>query len=438
VPALLGIRREDKNAWERRVPLTPDDVASLGREHGVRCLVQTSPLRVFPDDEYRAAGAEVSEDLDAAGVVLAVKEIPTDLLRKERTYVYFSHVIKGQPYNMPMLQRLLDLGATLVDYEKITDDAGRRLIFFSLHAGYAGMIETLHALARRQAAAGLTSPLSELRQAYEYASLAEARDHIAAIGARIAREGLPGRTTPLIVGLAGYGNVSAGCQEILACLPVTEVPVADLPAVAAGTQPLATPFAQVVFREEDMVEPRDAGHRFALQDYYDHPEKYDGTFARHLEHLDVLVNTIYWDARYPRLVTREWVRDHYGPGRSPRLQVIGDISCDIEGGIEPTLEVTMPDQPCYVYEPASDTIQPGVAGDGPVIMAVDNLPCELPRESSEHFGAVLRGMVPALVNADWQAEFAALDLPATLKRAVIVHRGRLTPDFEYLREHLPA
>jgi alpha-aminoadipic semialdehyde synthase len=187
-----------------------------------------------------------------------------------------------------------------------------------------------------------------------------------------------------------------------------------------------------------MVEPAAPDRGFALQDYYDHPERYRGTFARHLPSLDVLVNTIYWDERYPRLVTKDWTRDHYGAGKSARLQVIGDISCDIEGSIELTVETTYPDAPGFVYDPVADAALPGVEGIGPVVMAVDNLPCELPREASDHFSDVLRGMVPDLARADWSAEFENLALPPSLKAAVIVHRGRLTPPFAYLEQHLES
>ncbi|RKZ18896.1 hypothetical protein DRQ50_03170, partial [bacterium] len=145
----VGIRREDKNEWERRVPLVPADVVTLAADHDLEFLVQPSPIRVFKDDEYAAAGATVTEDLSPAKVVLAVKEIPLTELRPDRTYLYFSHVVKGQPYNMPMLQHLLDTGATLIDYEKIADEQNRRLIFFSIHAGYAGMIESLVCLGQR-------------------------------------------------------------------------------------------------------------------------------------------------------------------------------------------------------------------------------------------------------------------------------------------------
>ncbi len=430
----VGIRREDKNEWERRVPLIPDDAALLRERHGLDLLIQPSAIRIHGDDEYRAAGVEVTEDLGRAGVVLAVKEIPTRLLRAGKAYVYFAHVIKGQPYNMPMLRRLLELGCSLVDYERIVDDRGRRLIFFSLHAGYAGMIETLWALGRRLAARGRPTPLAEVRHAYEYESLEAAKEHLRGLGERLRREGTGGDGRPLVIGLAGYGNVSRGCQEILGCLPVEAVEPGRLPEAAASEG--GAPLRQVVFAEQDMVAPREGA--FELQDYYRHPERYVGRFEEHLPHLDVLVDTIYWDERYPRLVTRDWARRHYGPGRSARLQVIGDISCDIEGSIELTVRATHPDAPCYVWEPARDAAVDGIEGDGPVIMAVDNLPCELPRESSRHFSAVLREMVPALAAADWSRPETELGLPPHLARALIVHRGELTPPYRYLEKHLSA
>jgi alpha-aminoadipic semialdehyde synthase len=185
-----------------------------------------------------------------------------------------------------------------------------------------------------------------------------------------------------------------------------------------------------------MAEPKAPEAQFTLQDYYQRPENYRGVFARHLPHLDILMNTIYWDDRYPRLVTRRWARSHYGEGHQPRLQVIGDISCDIGGGIELNVGATDPDEPCYVFDPVADAVTPGVAGEGPVIMSVDNLPCELPREASTRFSQVLRDMVPALAAADFATDFASLQLPAHLKRAVVAHRGELAPDYRYLQASL--
>jgi saccharopine dehydrogenase (NAD+, L-lysine-forming) len=421
VTKTIGIRREDKNEWERRVPLIPSDIAELGADVA-RFVVQPSPIRIFKDGDYRDAGIEVLEDLDPADVVIAVKEIPIELLRPDKVYVFFAHVIKGQPYNMALLARLLELRCTLIDYEKIANDRGQRLIFFGLHAGYAGMIETLWALGQRLKAEGIESPLAEVRQSYEYDGLEAAKEHLREIGPRL--EPIDGR--PLVIGLAGYGNVSKGAQEVLDCLPHTEVSVDDL----AGASGSDAAVVKVVFREEHMVRPREGA--FELQDYYQHPEKYDGCFEEHLPHLDVLVNTIYWEDRYPRLVTRAWAKGQ----PAPRLRIIGDISCDVEGSVELTVEATHPDKPCFTYDARTDSVAMGIADRGIVIMAVDNLPCELPRASSRYFSNVLKPMVKELAAADYAAGFDALALPPHLKRAVITHKGELTPDYQYLRTHL--
>ena len=151
----IGIRREDKNAWERRSPLTPDHVAEMVERQGIAVSVQPSKKRAFPDRDYRAAGADVDEELNGCRVVLGIKEIPPEKLQSDRTYLFFSHTAKGQAYNMPMLRRLMELGCTLIDYELITDERDKRLIFFGRHAGYAGMINSLWALGRRFKSEGL-------------------------------------------------------------------------------------------------------------------------------------------------------------------------------------------------------------------------------------------------------------------------------------------
>ena len=411
-------------------------MAELVRHPQLAFTIQPSPIRVFTEDEFSQVGVTVDESLDAADIVLAVKEIPIEMLREKKVYLFFSHTIKGQEYNMPLLQHLLDVGATLIDYERIADEQNRRLIFFSLHAGYAGMIESLVCLARRMEYDGVPTALLELKHAYEYGSLIEATNHLHQIGDRIRTEGLGNHAAPLIIGVAGYGNVARGCKEILDCLPVTEISVKDLEGSAALTAAEVGPLVKVVFKEEDMVEPRSRDAQFVLQDYYQRPENYRGVFEKYLPHLDLLMNTIYWEEKYPRLVTKKWAGANYGPDRNPRLKVIGDISCDIEGSIELTLKAPMPDQPCFVYDPQTGKVHDGVEGHGPVIMAVDNLPCELPRESSEHFSSVLRDMMPALGQADFDSDFEGLHLPAHLKKAVITHRGELTPNFRYLQEDL--
>jgi hypothetical protein len=407
-------------AWERRVPLVPEDLAELTKG-GLSFVVQSSAKRVFTDEAYRAA------------LVIGLKEIPVDVLEKGKVYVFFSHTIKGQPANMPMLRRALDLHCTILDYERIVDDDGRRLIFFGNYAGYAGAIDTLWTLGRRLAWEGIPSPFEGIRQASAYGSLEEAKAAVRAVGARIEADGLPAAISPLVVGVAGYGNVSRGAQEVLDLLPVADVePEALLP----GRSPAAkAPILKAVFREEDTVLRLDPSAPFDLQEYYDHPERYRGAFERYLPRLHVLLNCIYWEPRYPRLVTKEAIRHLYEGGRAG-LRVIGDISCDVGGSIETTVRATEPNDPVYVYLPAEDRAPSGVEGNGPAVLAVDILPSELPREASAYFSRILKGFVPAIAAADYTVDFSALDLPPELKRAVIAYRGRLTPDYAYIAKHL--
>ncbi len=432
----IGIRKEDKDPTEKRVPLTPKQVKTLIEHHHVEVVVEPAPNRIFKDEEYRQVGATVSDDLSQCNIIFGVKEIPKKQFLPEHTYCFFSHTIKGQSYNMPMLQRMLDLRDTLIDYEKVTDENGRRLIFFGRFAGYAGMIDTLWAFGQRLAWEGLDTPFKQIKQALNYPSLEAAKDSIKAVGAAIQQKELPESLIPLVCGFAGYGQVSQGAQEIFDLLPVETISPKELAAFMKAGHFSAKKVYKVVFKEEDMVRPANPNDRFDLQDYYQHPEKYVGRFEEYLPYLTLLVNGIYWEPKYPRLVTKQFLRHWYEREQQPRLRVIGDITCDIEGSIECNLEATNSLNPIYVYHPLEEKITYGWEGIGPVVLAVDKLPSELPREASESFGKALLPFVPALARADYTVPFEALEIPPEFKRAVIAHQGKLTPDYEYLQKYL--
>jgi alpha-aminoadipic semialdehyde synthase len=192
----------------------------------------------------------------------------------------------------------------------------------------------------------------------------------------------------------------------------------------------------VVFKEEDLVEPVSPGVAFQLQDYYDHPEKYRPRFEAYVPYLTLLVNGIYWSERYPRLVTRRFLKALFSDHPQPRLRVIGDISCDVEGAIECNLRATTPGDPIYVYDPLTGETRDGHQGRGVVVLAVDNLPSELPRESSTHFSTTLLPFIPELAQANYDVPFDQSTLPPTIKRAVIVWNGQLTPDYRYMEAFL--
>jgi alpha-aminoadipic semialdehyde synthase len=428
------VRREDKHEWERRVPLTPDVVADLVRD-GIEVVVQPSPIRAFPDAAYREGGARVDEDLSSCKVVFAVKEIPQAMFHPGGAYVFFSHTIKGQAHNMPMLRRLMELGCTLIDYERIVDADNRRLVFFGRHAGLAGMVDTLAVTGQRLASQGIDNPFSSLRLTHRYADLESSRAAMRAVGETIRGGALAERLAPFVVGFAGYGNVSRGAQEIFDELPVETVAPGDLAALASKTAASRNRVFKVVFEEKDLVVPRDPNATFDLGHYYAHGDAYRGVFARSLAHLSVLVNGIYWTPEYPRLVSKADLAALFS-GDSPRLVSIGDIGCDIDGAIECTVKATTPAAPAFVYDPASDTIRDGVEGPGVVMMTTDCLPCELSREASLSFTEALRPFVAAIAATDFDADDGIESLPPPVRTAVILWRGELTPPYAYLREHV--
>ncbi|MCG3138933.1 MAG: hypothetical protein HJJLKODD_02804 [Phycisphaerae bacterium] len=430
---IIGLRREDKSRHEARVPLVPVDVARLISTERVGVLVQQSPQRCFQERAFSQAGAQIVPQLTDASIILGIKEIPPTLLEPNKTYLFFSHTIKGQSYNMPMLRRIMELGSTLIDYERIVDEQNRRLVYFGNYAGLAGMIDALWALGRRLQEQGIPNPFLYVRRALEYTDLAHAKAELARIGERIRRDGLPPSIQPLIVGFAGYGHVSQGAQEILDLLPVETISPDTLAQCTGNDRTLY----KVVFQEQHMVQRRD-GRPFVLQDYYDHPELYESRFFDYVPQLAVLMNCIYWAPKYPRLVTVEQLRKLFSTPQLPRLRVIGDITCDIEGSIQCTVKATEPDNPVYVYEPSSGRIRDGVVGEGPVVLAVDILPCELPVDSSTYFSRTLYPFILPLARTQWQLPLTESRLPPELQRATIVYHGQLTPPYEYLHSHLQA
>ena len=431
---MIGIRSEDKNPWERRSPLTPEHVAELTR-HGVRVVVQTSPHRIFPDADFQAAGAGVAGDLASCPLVVGVKEVPVAKLAPETTYLFFAHITKGQPANMPLLRALMAQRCSLIDYEKIVDDRGRRLVFFGRHAGFAGMLDTLATVGQRLKWEGIDSPFASLRFAHAYTDLENAHAALARVADAIRRDGLPGALHPMVFGFTGSGNVSKGAQEIFDHLPYEEVLPEDLPALSTNNDLPRNILYKVVFGRGDRVMRRDGGPVIAAE-LNAYPDRFSSAMAPHLPHVTVLVNGIYWEPGQPRIVSIDDLRASYAGGAAPRLRVIGDISCDVNGSIEANVKITTPDDPIYVYDVASGKTVSGVAGSGPVILAVDNLPCELPVDASQHFGDALLRFIPALARCDWSRPLESLELADEMRRALVVHRGRLTPPYAYLERHL--
>lgn len=432
----IGIRHEDKYEHERRAPLTPKHVARLVRQKKLDFIVETSPKRIFADEEYIEAGAQVRNNLKDCSVIVGVKEIPEECFEEEKTYVFFSHVIKGQSHNMPMLKRMMALKCNLVDYEKIVDEQGKRLIFFGRYAGMAGMINSFWSLGQRLKQFGFTTELLKIKQAHHYSSLKEAKDAVSYVGELIAEKGIDPTFRPFVIGFTGYGNVSLGAQEVCGLLPVKEISPEKLLDLHKRRNVPNNVVYKVVFREEDLYE-NIHGHPFDLYDYMHNPQDFRSKFEQYIPHLSMLINCIYWDKKYPRLITRDYLEKLYEKER-PRLTVIGDISCDVEGSVECTLRATPISDPVFVYHPFTRQATAGFKGDGMLVMAVDILPAELPRDSSDGFADVLVNFIKPIADADFDEPFEDLDLPRAIKKGLILHKGELTPEYKYLEEFLNA
>ncbi len=431
----IGIRHEDRYEMERRAPLTPRHVEKLVRTKKLDIVVQSSDKRVFTEEEYLKAGARISKDLKKCGVIFGVKEMPVTFFEPEKTYVFFSHTIKGQPYNMAMLRRMMELKCNLIDYERIVDDQNHRLIFFGRYAGLAGMINSLWSLGLRLKEAGYKTPFAQLKQAHRYSSLDEARRAVSNVGQEIAEGGLPAELRPFTIAFTGYGNVSAGAQEILGLLPVKEISPEKLLALRRRSHLPDNLVYKVIFKEEDLVEPIDPEAQFDLHDYYANPQHYSSVFEKYVPYMDMLVNCIYWDNRYPRLLSKDFLEKLFAKG-TPKLKVVGDISCDVHGSVECTELAAEISDPVFVYNPFTRDFSMGYNGDGLLIMSVDILPSELPRDSSNGFADVLIHFVKPIADCDFSEDFEDLDLPRPIKKGLILHKGEFTPDFEYMEEYL--
>lgn len=430
---IVGIRHEDKYVMERRVAIVPEHVSKLiDQELGFH--VEHSKKRIFHDEAFEQAGAAIVKSLEQASVVFGVKEMPVSFFEQGKTYVFFSHVIKGQQYNMPMLKAMMEKKCQLIDYEKIENSEGKRLIFFGRFAGLAGMINSLWSLGQRLLLKGIETPLADIKQAHTYQSLQEASEAVSKAGQLIAEYGLPKGVAPLVIGFTGYGNVSKGAQEIANLLPSIEISPDQLLQLDHEKAPTNLIY-KVIFKEKDISASIEASTHFDLSHYYAHPEAYKNNFERFIPHLTILMNCMYWDSRYPRIVTKDFLADLF-KGGTPKLQVIGDVTCDPDGSIECTHKGTEIEDPVFVYHPFKRTYEMGFKGEGVLVMAVDILPSELPRESSMAFSDALLRYVKAIATTNYNLPFEDLPLPDAIKNASILHQGALTPNYAYLEKYL--
>ncbi len=433
---VLAIRREDKNVWERRVPLAPDQVAALLERGEVKkVLVQPSKIRCFRDEEYAEVGAKISEDLSEAGTIIAVKEVPAHLLIPDRTYLFFSHTIKAQPHNMPLLDAMLDNNIRLIDYERILNEDGR-VVKFGPYAGYAGTIDTLNALGQALLMKGYATPFLNVSLAKEYRSLETARADLLILGNNIRKFGLPREIGPLTFAVTGSGAVSLASQEMLHHLPCKYVSPEDLPKLWKSKSYDNRFIYVVVVTAKDMVAPKDPRKIFDKLEYYRHPENYKPTYHQNIApYVHVLLNGMYWEPKYPRLLTIQQAKALQAENRFPLL-CLGDISCDIGGSVEFFVKATTIQNPFYVYRLKQEEVQSiqEYNGDGVIVLGVDHLPAEFPMEASRDFGSKLYPLLEKVCKSPLTDDLVdqRSQLGEELYSGLVTSQGRLTPNFEYI------
>ena len=410
----IGIVREAYSLWERRSPLTPRHVQQLTSKHNIRVLVQPCNKRIFSNAEFAHAGATLSEDLSEACALFGVKQVPITNLIPGRTYAFFSHTIKAQPENLPLLDAIKSNQIRLIDYECITEHGlptSKRLVAFGSYAGKAGMINTMRGLGQKLLYDGYSTPYLSSSSAYMYPSYEEAIRNIKLLGNRIVdRVGINEQLLPTVFAFTGSGKVTSGALEVFQELPGA-VLCHGVEAFKHTMMDTSASFVGCQLTAKDLYE-READGGFERLEYLATPEKYRSVLAETMgDYCDVVVNGVYWDARFPRLITRENI------SKFKRLKFIADISCDIKGSVEQLTHSSTIETPFYPINGPNE----------PLLMGVDILPSELPREASSHFGDVLFDYACCLSENPFYEE-----LPPELQGACIAENGALTERYLYI------
>lgn len=395
----FGIIKERKTPPDRRVVLSPQACQKvISRFPNATILVEPSSNRVFTDKEYREAGIKVTSDLSQCDVLLGVKEVPIGSLIPDKKYFFFSHTIKKQPYNRELLRAILKKNIELYDHEVLTGSKGQRLVAFGRYAGIVGAYNGLRAY-------GLKFDLYQLPKA-------EILPDQQALISELLKIKLP----PIKILLTGKGRVGHGAKEMLDGMGLRQVHVAEF---------LKETFDTPVYCEIDASEynKRKDGIRGNKADFFHNPQEYRSDFFRFAKVTDLFMAGHFYGDGAPYLYTREDVKR---PGF--KIKVVADISCDIDGPVATTLRASTIADPIYGYDPASETETDYRNRDAIAVMAVDNLPCELPKDASEGFGEMfLKHVIPAFFNRD---------ADGVLQRARMTQNGKLTERYTYLQAYV--
>ena len=429
---VVGILRESKG-FEHRTPLVPSDVEWL-INRGVSVEVESSANRIFGDHEYKKNGARIVDKVRDASLLIGIKEPRVHDLNAKKIYMVFSHTAKGQFHNMPLLKSCLRKKITLIDYEKIVDLYGTRLVYFGRFAGVCGIVDSLHYLGKKLEVKGIGNPFSLIKPAYKYGSLDEIKETLAEVGHRIRHTGFVKELAPFIIGITGHGNVSRGAQEILDLLRPVEIHPGNMPEFIEHQRKQRHRVYKIVFLREEKFRSK-SGKGFYFEEYLKHPKKFESNLDVYLPYINFLIHTAYWDNKYPRLVTKKMIDDLSGKGNF-RLELIGDLSCDIKGSIEITHKATSRENPVFTYNPAKKKFVDGYESEGVTVLAVDNLPAELPGDASDDFSGLIRDYVYQIAAHGINDITDHMAIPAEIRNAVVTQNGSLTKHSAYLKKYI--
>ena len=399
LPIQFALIKERKAPPDRRVVFSPQKLAEAKNSFpDAHFKVESSSIRIFPDSEYAQKGFHVSENIADANVLLGVKEVPVEALIPNKKYFFFSHTIKKQPYNRELLQAILSKNIELYDHEVITAQNGARLIGFGRYAGLVGTYNGFRAL-------GLRDKIWQLPRAEDLSGLDELKKELDKI-----------EVPPIKICLTGSGRVAHGAQEILEHLNIKQVGVADY---------LTNEYDEAIYCLIDVMDynKRKDGARGDAIAFFQDPTPYESDFFRFAKVTHFYIAGHFYGDGAPYIFTREDAKK-----TDFKIKVVADISCDIDGPVASTLRPSTIAEPLYGYDPQSET---ETAFDDPnaiTVMAVDNLPCELPRDASEGFGEMfLNDVLPAFFNGDRDG---------ILERARMTQNAKLTPRFSYLQDYV--
>ena len=397
----FGIIKERKSPPDRRVVFTPEELARLQNQHPeAQIKVEESDIRIFTDAQYREAGITVATDMTDCDVLFGVKEVPLDALIPNKKYFFFSHTIKKQAHNRKLLQEILQKNIELYDHETIVNENNTRLIGFGRYAGIVGAYNGLRGF-------GIKFELFNLPKAETLSGKDALVQHLKRIV-------LP----PIKIVLTGKGKVGKGAKEILDAMKIKEVSIENY---------LTKRYSEAVYTQIDTLDynRRMDGETSCKQDFYANPTQYESDFERFTKVSDMFIAGHFAATNAPVILSREMLNSPQN-----KINVIADISCDVDGPIAATLRASTIAEPFYGYlaseNKEADMFHPAAI----VVMAVDNLPCELPKDASEGFGEMfMEHVIPAFFNQDKDG---------ILHRAKITENGKLTPRFVYLQDYVDA